>query len=254
VLKPGRYQARLDRSITDLAGNPLDQKAVWTFRVFHVDAASQPAFVIRGNIDRPGVTDSYSFSPAVGQRLFLKLPPFDLWRKTAPEVPWTLLAPDGSELARGTLGVQTLGARTFTRPGIHTLVIGSSEARDTGEFMVECTPVPPPERFELEIGSEVQPDQPSAGAGRIETPGAHDLYTFVATAGSSITLEIAGYEEGVTFVSWRLHDDSGTVLFDRYLSSGDPGRITLDRGGVYQLDVGSDLEPGTGTYRFRLLP
>jgi hypothetical protein len=219
-----------------------------------VDAARQPAFVIRGNIDQVGVTDSYSFTPAVGQRLFLKLPEFSLWWKTAPEVVWSLLGPDASVIASGTLGVQTLGAVTFNQPGIYTFVIGGPDDRDTGEFVIEATPVPPPERFALEIGAEVRADQPAVGAGRIEARGSHDLYTFTAPAGSSVNLELLGYDEGLTFVSWKLTDEGGAVLLDRYLSGGSPGRITLERGGHYTLDVGSDREPGTGNYHFRLLP
>ncbi|MBK9139074.1 MAG: hypothetical protein IPM17_09985 [Verrucomicrobia bacterium] len=254
ALPAGRYQVRLNRAIADTAGNHLAQGEIWPCTVFHVDAASQPAFVIRGNIDQVGVTDSYSFTPAAGQRLFFKLPEFSLWWKTAPKVVWSLLGPNASVIASGTLGVQTLGAVTFNQPGIYTFVIGGPDDRDTGEFVIEATPVPPPERFALEIGAEVRADQPAVGAGRVEARGSHDLYTFTAPAGSSVNLELLGYDEGLTFVSWKLTDEGGTVLLDRYLSGGSPGRITLERGGHYTLDVGSDREPGTGHYHFRLLP
>jgi hypothetical protein len=253
-LPAGLYQVRVGLGLTDRSGNPLANPETWTFRVFHLDATLEPTFTLYGHIDRPGATDSYSFLVSAGQRLFFRLPEFDLWSQTAPEVGWWLLAPDGSAVYRGTLGYQTLGTVTFTDPGLYTFVFGGDTYSDTGEFQIVCTPVPEAQVFAIAIGEQVDLNAPASGAGWIEASGAHDLYTFSVVAGTSVNLRLTATSEGLTYNNWTLRDPTGTPVFSRYLGWGDPGRIALEQGGVYTLDVGSDTDPGTGTYGFSLEP
>jgi len=45
-----------------------------------------------------------------------------------------------------------------------------------------------------------------------------------------------------------LVDEQGNEVFNTCLSCGDPGTLTLERGGLYTLVVGSYTNPATGTY------
>src|SRR5439155_175621 len=90
----------------------------------------------------------------------------------------------------------------------------------------------------------------AAGAGKIESPGVHDIYAFTATAGQQVYFDFLGVNSGLD-VKWRLVDEVGTVLFDRNLN-GDAGVYPLTRGGAYTIDVGYNLNNSTGTYGFKL--
>src|SRR5205814_996063 len=51
---------------------------------------------------------------------------------------------------------------------------------------------------------------------------------------------------------WRLVDQDGVEIFDRLLIAGNAGTFSLTRGGTYTITVGTDQEPSTGTYSFKL--
>ena len=76
---------------------------------------------------------------------------------------------------------------------------------------------------------------------------------FNATAGQAITIDLVRYDFSLTLVSMRVEEAGGTSLLDRWLGFGS-ANLTLEQGGAYRLVIGSDLEPGTGTYQIRLQP
>jgi hypothetical protein len=47
-------------------------------------------------------------------------------------------------------------------------------------------------------------------------------------------------------IYWSMDDESGTTLFDTCLQCGDPGFVTLERGGVYTMYIGGG--DGTGPF------
>jgi hypothetical protein len=53
-------------------------------------------------------------------------------------------------------------------------------------------------------------------------------------------------------IDWRLIDGDGTQVFTSKLGYGDPGAHVLRRGGTYTMEVGSDTNPATGSYRIQL--
>ena len=55
-------------------------------------------------------------------------------------------------------------------------------------------------------------------------------------------------------ITWRLVDSSDTEVFNRCLGCGDPGVLTLTKGGVYTLTVGKLTDPATGQYALGLGP
>jgi hypothetical protein len=92
---------------------------------------------------------------------------------------------------------------------------------------------------------------PGTGAGRIETPGVKDVYTFSATAGQKVLFSIlAG---GTVALGWRLTDPTGAVIFDQAFV-GNAGPYTLGLTGTYTLTMGADARDTTGPYSFRLVP
>lgn len=71
--------------------------------------------------------------------------------------------------------------------------------------------------FALNIGDHVAPDKPGLGAGRIETPGSRDRYTFSLEAGTTVEIQRlppCSGKFGVTIpdpVSAKFRDHSGTT-------------------------------------------
>lgn len=111
-----------------------------------------------------------------------------------------------------------------------------------------------PQWFEVELPTNIQDGISPAGAGRIETPGATDVYTFPVPAGARVRFESAGASPALTGVDWRLADETGAEVFHACLGCTSPGVVTLSRGGQYTLTVGDDENAGTGTYRVRVEP
>ena len=55
---------------------------------------------------------------------------------------------------------------------------------------------------------------------------------------------------------WQLIDETGTVIFWRWLVNGSPGMVTLSQGGLYTMTVGNRdrVINGTGSYRIGIYP
>jgi hypothetical protein len=248
-LANGLYRATLGPALRDQSGNLLVSNRVWILRIAHFDVATSHGFVMQGNIDFPGALDTFTFSAAAGQRLFFHLPP-DSFR---PIVYRSLLDPNYQVMREGNLG-SVLGAITLTNAGIYSFFIGGiTFFTDTGPYQLPVTEVPPPQEFNVAIGTTISPNQPGLGAGTIEAAGAKDVYWFNATAGQAITIDLVRYDFSLTLISMRVEEAGGTSLLDRWLGFGS-ATLTLEQGGAYRLVIGSDLEPGTGTYQIRLQP
>ena len=103
----------------------------------------------------------------------------------------------------------------------------------------------------------VSPGEPTAGAGEIAEPDEFDVFTFEATGGEQVFLDVQPIlgECPAEGLGWRLkHVESGTDVFDEQIADCaepfDEDGFTLEPG-TYELTVyGSDL--ATGTYRFLL--
>jgi hypothetical protein len=128
--------------------------------------------------------------------------------------------------------------------GDYRMVIGGNLNSGTGDYRIHIQPVPAREVFDLTIGDEVKLNQPQEGAGLIDVPGAQDVYHFSAEAGQEVFVEVLQTERSLGFMTWQLLDDSGTVIFDECLRCIDPGKITLEKGGEYQILVGGFQHAG----------
>jgi len=110
------------------------------------------------------------------------------------------------------------------------------------------------EEFAIEIGDEIKNGESESGAGLLEAPGSKDIYTFEAESGAAIYVHIIEPPATSDNVEFYMTDDLGSNVFSSCLSCGDPGVITLDRGGNYTLTVGNNDPNGAGygAYRIKL--
>jgi serine/threonine protein kinase len=110
------------------------------------------------------------------------------------------------------------------------------------------------QQFEIQIGDEIKNGQPESGAGLIEAPGSMDKYTFMAEAGRLIYIHVIEAPQTTNTIGISMVDDVNSNIFSSCLQCGDPGLLTLDRGGTYTLIVGGDdpSTAGTGVYRIKI--
>src|SRR5258706_1915398 len=108
------------------------------------------------------------------------------------------------------------------------------------------------QQFEIKIGDEISNGKPGVGAGLIEAPGSKDVYTFTATAGQVIYVHMIERPKSNDSFTIAMHDDINANVFSSCLQCGDPGLVTLDRGGTYTMVVGNDDPSGAGTGAYRI--
>ena len=107
--------------------------------------------------------------------------------------------------------------------------------------------------FPIHVGDVVSDGKPAAGAGRIETAGSEDNYSFTAHAGQDVIFE--SLERDDTFrnsLRWELTKPSGGTVFSSFFSNPQ-GRTFLPEAGTYKLRVftGADTATWIGAYSFR---
>jgi hypothetical protein len=111
------------------------------------------------------------------------------------------------------------------------------------------------ESFPIQIGDEVSPNVPGAGAGIIEASTATDTYTFAGTAGQLIFAEkVFASAEFKGWLQWELRAPSGALLFSAYFNGQNEGRRVLPETGSYTVRVwvGSNNASYVGNYGFRI--
>jgi hypothetical protein len=109
----------------------------------------------------------------------------------------------------------------------------------TGTYRLQLYNIPLPDRLPIKIGDKIKPGMPAAGAGRIEAPGAEDIYTFQRRARSESYIHLLDRAKGMEYINWRLVDDNGMEVFNACLACSEPGVQTLTKGGTYTLTVGN---------------
>lgn len=202
-----------------------------------------------GYIEIPGSKDIYSFNADSGQDVYfqVKEPP-----QTSDTIDWRVEEEDGNEVFNSCLQCGDPGLLTLDRGGTYKVIVGNESGAGTGTYQIRMWNVPPADEFVINIGDPIAKDIPGPGAGFIETPGAHDIYTFSATAGQTVSFTVKQQLPNYDSIEWLLVDEQGNQIFNTCLPCGDPGSLTLDRGGTYTLIVGSDTNPATGTYELQI--
>ena len=202
-----------------------------------------------GNLETAGALDIYTFTGGVGQEVFFEdrgATPNGLIRYDVYDSQWTGLF--GEWLNYG----QDLGRQTLERGGTYYIVASGYNNTTTGTYSFKIWPVTD-QSFNIAIGDTVSNGVPSLGAGNLETPGVHDVYTFTASPGQIVYFEDRGATPNGQ-IRYDVYDNRGIALFGEWLNGGqDIGRQTLARGGTYTLIV-SGYANVTGTYSFKLWP
>ena len=202
-----------------------------------------------GIIETPYGQDVYVFKAASRQRVYFRL----LGRSSGMDyINWQLTDADGTEVFNACLGCSEPGVRALTKGGSYTLTIGNDKNPATGTYQIQLIDVPAPNQFSIKIGDQIKEDVPGPGAGIIESPGAQDIYTFEAPPRQKVYFRAWEHSTGMSYIKWHLTDSAGMKVFDTCLGCGEPGVQTLTRGGSYNLAVGHESNPATGTYRLQL--
>ncbi|MBK8001240.1 MAG: hypothetical protein IPK15_21650, partial [Verrucomicrobia bacterium] len=233
---------------------PVPGMQSFTIAIDQAVSADIP-FAGTGRIEAPGAVDFYTFTNAPGQTIF-----FDSFGTTGG-VYWQMQDANGRELFNLNFNSGDPGIWHFPQAGTNRIrVYGGGEATGTYGFQLANTAAngaitnlsPRADRFVTSIGATVTNGLPAPGAGNLEAPGAKDIYTFTAIAGTQVYFEDLG--ASTCCLDWYVYDESGnTVLGDR-LDGGDPGRYKLNRSGVYTIVVqpAGAVPEWVGPYSFRL--
>ena len=202
-----------------------------------------------GYIENPGSTDEYTFTAEAGQAVYFQVvePP-----ASNDTINWVVFDEVDSALFNTCLQCGDPGLFTLDRGGTYTIHVGNQRGAATGTYQFRIWVVPSPDEFEINIGDTISRDSPGPGAGFIEVPGAHDIYTFTATAGQTVTFKVTQQLTNYDAINWVLVDEQGNEVFNTCLPCGDPGLLTLERGGLYTLIVGSDTNAATGAYALEI--
>ena len=203
-----------------------------------------------GILESPGVQDIFTFTATPGERVyFQELGAYD----TFNFMRWSVTDETGerifSEDFSGVGGFDP-GAYSLARGGVYTIVVDDRNFFTTGPYQFKLWRVPPYDRFTIAIGDAIRENQPGPGAGRIESPGKKDIYTFSAQPGEKVAFRVV--QTDLSFIEWTLEDESGERIFRSCMGCTDPGVFTLTRGGTYTMTVGDDSEAETGTYELEI--
>lgn len=201
-----------------------------------------------GFIEVPGANDIYTFSADPGQRVYFQIvqPP-----QTSDPIYWRLTDQVEQKVFDSCLQCGDPGIITLEQGGIYTIVVGNQSGAATGMYSIRVWNVAPPETFTINVGEEIARDIPGAGAGNIESPGAHDIYDFTLTESQPVTFQVKQPPQTNDTIYWRLVDKQGNEIFNTCLQCGDQGPFTLEAG-TYSMIVGNQNQPGTGTYQLAI--
>jgi hypothetical protein len=201
-----------------------------------------------GNIEIPGALDIYTFTAAAGQAVF-----FEDRGSLNSQIRYDVYDSQWNPLFGESLNNnQDIGRRTLTHGGTNYLIASGNSSSASGTYSFKLWPVSD-QSFNIAIGDIVTNGLPALGAGNLESPGVHDVYTFTASPGQVVYFEDRGSNPNGN-IRYDLYDDRGVYLFGESLNGGqDIGRQTLARGGTYTLIVSANANI-SGTYSFKLWP
>lgn len=191
-----------------------------------------------GYIPESTATDTYTFTAEANQLIFIEelavASAFQGWLQ------WKIVTPGGATVFNSYFNAQPKGRKLLPESGTYTVQVwvGAKNPAYVGSYAFRLRPIPPDHSFSIQIGDTVREGVPGIGAGRIEVPGAADLYTFQAAAGAS------GFFESLTvdptfrgWLNWELRAPSNLLLFRTYLGNGQVGKIRFPETGTYRLRV-----------------
>lgn len=241
-LPSGDYRILVGPTVRDASGNAMGSAWTSEFKVREADLSEGGSLIGEGELPTVGAVDTYGIVGVAGQKWF-----FDLQRGGGTGARWTLKDPSGKTVFREAMFFD-VATVTLPATGHYELDIERLGAMDP-VYRFQVWDVPETQVYPTAIGDIISDGVPATGAGRIETPGTEDAYTFTARAGQSIYVDML--DGASANQRWRLVDSAGAVVFSEGFFF-DPGVVTLTRGGVYTLTLGNPGTDAAGRYRFRL--
>ena len=236
-----------------------DGTGAYSFAVLGVPPPDVQALTLgtehAGAIESAGRSDEWTFTGSSGQRVFVDIRSARGGCAFVGDLGWELLRPDGTALApyRAFSVCVDEGPITLDATGTWRLVARAPLNDDgTGAYALAVHDVPAPDVTAIAIGDEV--------SGEIETPGSEDRYTFSATAGTSVLIDVHEVQGGCSFVSFlgtELLRPNGTALlpYQPFGSCDDRGPETLLVAGTWTLVVRPAADSDElGTYRLSVAP
>ncbi len=209
-----------------------------------------------GRINVHTENDYYTFTGVAGQNIFVE--EINVASSFAGWLRWELKSPGNVTVLSSYLDNNNEGRRTLPETGTYTLRVwvGSSNPAYIGTYGFRLRTIPADPTFAIQIGDTITNGVPGAGAGNIEVPGAWDYYTFSATNGQHVfveILQIASTFQGYLYC--ELKTPSSNTVISSYVTAGNHlGRRTLTETGTYRLRVlaQSNATNHTGAYSLRL--
>ena len=187
--------------------------------------------------------DLYTFTNAPGQTVF-----FDSLGRDGGAIYWRVTDAVGNQLFNADIYYEQ---GQFTLPTAGTNLVRAYAPGDAvGKYGFRILAVPAVQTFSISIGDAVSDGVPAVGAGRIESPGAVDLYTFTNAPGQTVFFDSGGRSGGAIY--WRLSDDRANPFFSADFGSSDPGKWHFPIAGTNSIRVFGQGD-AVGTYAFQLV-
>ncbi|HOW68094.1 MAG TPA: Ig-like domain-containing protein [Candidatus Paceibacterota bacterium] len=210
-----------------------------------------------GRIEERTATDLYTFTATAGQLVFFE--ELSVANTFQGHLIWEVKSPTGKRVFSAYFDGTNPGRQVLPETGTYTITfsVTGTNPENTGTYSFQLRPIPPDTTFPIQIGDTISDGVPAAGAGRIEYPGAQDLYTFPGTAGQLVFFEelsVANTFQG--HLIWEVNSPTGKRVFSAYFDGTNPGRQVLPETGTYTITfsvTGTNPE-NTGTYSFQLRP
>lgn len=256
----GTYSLRLQvgSSNTNYVGSywfkvrniPADD--MFAIQVGDTVANSSPA-AGAGNIETAGAFDRYTFTGTAGQEVF-----FDNISAAASLggwLKWEVLTPTGQSLFATFLTGASVGKKTLPETGTYKINcwVAANNPAFIGDYSFRLRAVES-SQFAINIGDQVSDAVPASGAGRIETAGGQDTYTFQGTAGQKVMFkQINAAAAFAGWLSWEVKAPAGSNWFTRFFQNGFTECRVLPQSGTYTVRVfaAANNPAYFGTYAFK---
>ena len=213
-----------------------------------------------GTINRPGDLDIYTFSASANNSVVLSVGDTDSTSNEEPSL--TIYDPSGNEVTNGEEPfTDDSVTRSFQVPstggGTYTVVVQNESASATGTYDVELAIAPATQATDSDAdGGTILSGQTKTGT--INRPGDLDIYTFSASANSSVVLSVGDTDSTSNYeTSFAIYDPSGNEvtsgeepLTDDSVTRG--FQVPSTGGGTYTVVVQNESASATGTYDVEL--
>ncbi|MCA9286332.1 MAG: hypothetical protein KDA22_13995 [Phycisphaerales bacterium] len=162
---------------------------------------------------------------------------------------WSMTDPLGASVfSDPAMCVGDPGILAVELPGTYTITV-TGTGSTTGAYSFVVWEVDPAQEFAIGLEEPVSNGVPGPGAGFLEEPGAVDMYTFEAEAGTTVYFDELS---GNCAMSWSATAPSGALVFaDVAICVNDPGVKVLPETGTYLVKVMA-ANGATGPYAFTI--